>query len=104
MLFYWRKNKEIDNFANTLADEIYSQLPPAMLENQKKAKVKKLARRMDNELHASIVRLREFKNAFKLGVYSKARFHMIFMERLRSHGYPENIVKELNEYLLINVP
>lgn len=104
MLFFWRKNKEIDNFANTLADEIYSQLPPAMLENENKGKAKKLARRIDNELHSSVIQLREFKDTFKLGVYGKARFHMTFMERLKKHGYPDNIIKELNEYLLLNVP
>lgn len=104
MLLFWRKNREIDNFAIMLADEIYSQLPLQMLENQNKTALKKLSRRLDKELHNAVTQLQNFKVMHKLGVYGKARFHLTFRERLRSHAYPESLVKEINEHLLIKVP
>ena len=104
MLLFWRKNREIDGFANFLADELYSQLPPHMLEKQEKTADKKFTRRFDKELNNIVTRLQDFKAIHKLGVYGKARFHLSFAERLRSHGYPESLTKEINEYLLINVP
>lgn len=104
MRLFWQKSKEIDRFANILADELYSQLPLHMLEKQNKNTDKKLARRFDKELHNIVTQLQTFKSVYKLGVYGKARFHLTFMERLRKHGYPEMFVKEINEYLLVNVP
>lgn len=104
MLLFWRKNREIDGFANTLADELYSQLPPQMLEKQDKSAAKKISRRFDKELQHIANQLQDFKVIHKLGVYGKARFHLAFVERLRSHGYPEDLSKEINEYLLVNVP
>jgi hypothetical protein len=104
MLFFWRKNRLIDGFAHTLADELYSQIPPQMLEKTDKKADKKVGRRFDKELQNIVIRLQDFKAIHKLGVYGKARFHLTFMERLRSHGYPESLAKEINEYLLVNVP
>jgi hypothetical protein len=104
MLLFWRKNKEIDSFANILADELYSQLPPQMLAKQEKTADRKLVLRFDKQLQNIVTRLQDFKAIHNLGVYGKARFHLTFMERLRSHGYPEALTKEINEYLLINVP
>lgn len=104
MLLFWRRNKEIDRFANILADELYTHLPPQMLEKQKKTSDKKLVRRFDKELQNIVTRLHTFKTVNKLGVYGKARFHLTFLDRLRSHGYPEELAKELNDYLLVKVP
>lgn len=104
MLLFWKKNREIDNFANILADELYSQLPPKLIQNQKGTSGKKLALRFDKELQRIVSRLQDFKAIHKLGVYGKARFHLTFKERLRSHGYPEELAREINEYLLVKVP
>jgi len=104
MLLFWRKNTEIDNFANILADELYTKLPPNMLENSEKAAGKKLDRRIEKELQTMVTRLQEYKLVHKLGVYGKARFHLTFRERLRSHGYPEILAKEINDFLLVKVP
>ncbi len=101
MLLFWRKNKVIDNFAVVLADELYSQIPPEMLEKQN---IKKLSRRFDKELDRIVIKLRDFKVVNNLSVYGKARFHLTFMERLRDHGYESNLVKEINDHLMVNVP
>lgn len=104
MLFFWRKNKEIDRFAISLADELYSQIPPSMLEAVATKANKKFARHWEKEINATIVRLRDYKALHSLGVYGKARLHLTFMERLRSHGYAEDIIKELNDFLLVKTP
>lgn len=104
MLLFWRKNKEIDRFAIILADELFSQFPPQMLENSGKTSEKKILHRFDKELRNIVMRLRDYKAINKLGVYGKARFHLSFMERLRYHGYPESLIKEVNEHILVKVP
>ena len=104
MLLFWRKNKEIDSFATILADDLYSQLPPQMLEKQGKNTNKKVTLRFDKELQNIVRRLEDYKAINKLGVYGKARFHLTFMELLNSHGYPEGLTKEINDYLLVKVP
>ncbi|MEJ2362925.1 MAG: hypothetical protein P8Z75_16200 [Gammaproteobacteria bacterium] len=104
MFLFSHKNKQIDNFAKQLADEIYSHIPPALLEQDDKSAQKKLNRRIDKELQTAVTNLNNFKLMHKLGVYGKARFHLTFMERLRAHGYPESLVKEINEHLMVKVP
>lgn len=104
MLRFWKRNREIDSFAKILADEVYSQFPPQMMEKLEDSKNKKLGRRFDKELKTIVSRLQDYKDIHKLGIYGKARFHLTFMERLRQHGYPDAVTKEINEYLLVKVP
>lgn len=104
MLFFWRKNKLVDNFAIKLADELYSQVPADVLQAVSGGKEKKLVRRWEQEVQATVIRLRDFKASHQLGVYGKARLHLTFMERLRSHGYAEDVIKELNDFLLVKTP
>jgi site-specific recombinase len=104
MLWFSSKNKQIDNFAKQLADEIYSHIPPTLLEGDDKSAQKKLSRRFDKELQNAVTELHNYRLMYKLGVYGKARFHLTFMERLRNHGYPEALVKEINEQLMLKVP
>ena len=104
MLFFWRKNKGIDSFAIEVADELYSQIPPDMFEDLSSRKASKIAKRWEKEIQATIIRFRDFKAGNELGVYGKARLHLTFMERLRSHGYSEDVIKELNDFLLVKTP
>ena len=111
-LFPWQKNKEIDRFANVVADEFYSRIQPDManahfddvnmkVENKKELKNKlNNAGNVNQALGAVINEFRKFRDSQKLGIYGKARLHMKFMERLTELGYSQDIAKKLNEEIL----
>jgi len=100
MFFFWRTNKIIDDFAISLADGLYSQVSPEML----KITHKKRSKQWDKQVNETIQRIQEFKITQGLGLYRKARLHQEFMNRLESHGFQKQIIKELNEHILISTP
>lgn len=111
-IFPWKKNKAIDRFANSLADEIYSRILPELasehytnnstrIENKKELKNKKNNTQIVNQAVASAIsEFRKFRKSQRLGIYGKARLHMKFMERLTELGYEQKIAKKLNEEIL----
>jgi len=104
MFFFWRLNKQIDEFAITLADELYSHITPDMLNTANKKNDKKIAKLWDKHVSVLILKIQEYKHTHGLGVYRKARLHQTFMNRLETHGFSKKIIKELNEYLLLKTP
>jgi len=108
----WQKNKEIDRFANLLADELYSRIQPdlaseyfndrnASIERKKDLKNKmNKAQNVDQALGSVIAEFKKFRESEKLGIYGKARLHMKFMERLTELGYAQDIARKLNEQIL----
>jgi len=104
MLFFWRINKQIDEFSTSLADELYSQITPDMLKTANKKSDKKISKQWDKNIERIIIQIREYKSTHGLGLYRKARLHQIFMSRLEVHGFPKKLIKELNEHLLLKTP
>lgn len=104
MFFFWRINKQIDDFAVSLADQLYSQVTPEMLQIANKKSDKKLSKQWDRQVNEIILRIQEYKVVQGLGIYRKARFHQTFMSRLKLHGFPKKLIKELNEHLLLKTP
>jgi len=104
MFFFWRINKIIDEFATSLADELYSQVTPEMLESANKKKEKKISKQWNKQVDTIILKIMEFKHTHGLGIYRKARLHQTFMNRLEIHGFSKKLVKELNEHLLLKTP
>lgn len=108
----WQKNKEIDRFANLLADEFFSRIQPELADDHFKNKDKKIenkkelksvqnsTQKVNQALSQAIGEFRKFRESQKLGVYGKARFHMKFMDRLTELGYAKDIAKKLNEEIL----
>lgn len=104
MFFFWRVNKQIDEFSTSLADELYSQITPEMLTAANKKTDKKISKQWDKQVNTIILRINEYKLTHGLGIYRKARLHQTFMSRLEVHGFSKKLVKELNEHLLLKTP
>ena len=108
-LFFWRKNKIIDVFASSLADEWYSLVQPDAAEDylrNKSAdkKTEKSIRKIDRQLEDVVAQVQQFRIANSLGVYGKARLHLKFTERLKELGYDAKVAGRLNEMLLLRTP
>lgn len=114
-LFFWRKNKGIDQFAFQLADEIYSTIDPKTaqqylsqtVESSKKSDLKKqeqLQQKVTRSLNNAIMRIQQFRQLHKLGIYGKARLHLTFIERLKELGYPVAVAEEINKLILLRTP
>ncbi len=114
-LFFWNTTKKVDRFAQATADELFSGIQPELAQtvfskpsqSSKDTKRKKLTaadRDANRQLENLIDKIRRFKQIEKLGVYSKARLHMKFMQRLEALGYPEDIVKRINEVIMLKTP
>jgi hypothetical protein len=108
-LFFWRKNKTIDVFANALADEFYSAVQPETARdylegNSGQKKPDKSRKQIDRRLEDVIARIQQFRQLQSLGVYGKARFHLKFTERLKELGYDAKVAGRLNEILLLKTP
>lgn len=104
MFFFWRINKQIDEFATSIADELYSQITPDMLAAANKKSEKKISKQWDKQVGGIIFKINEYKHTHGLGIYRKARLHQTFMSRLEVHGFSKKLIKELNEHLLLNTP
>jgi hydrogenase maturation factor HypF (carbamoyltransferase family) len=108
MLFFFKKNKLIKRFARSTAEELYSNLPPSMLEKQYDKKNKKMARKahktLQDVLDDTVLSIAQFKSVNKLGIYGKAKFHLEFVERLKELGYSDQIAEAINEEILIKTP
>lgn len=113
-LFFWRKNRVIDQFAFQLADEVYSHVNPELMtsyfntgDDLKKSDAKKheqLRQKVIRTLNDTIMRIQQFRSLHKLGIYGKARLHLTFTERLRELGYPAEIAEEVNKLVLLRTP
>lgn len=106
-LFFWRKNKQIDTFASTLANDLYSAVQPDTALtyisgiNEKSNKGDK---KIDRRLQDLVFRIQEFRVQHSLGVYGKARLHLTFTERLKELGYEPKVAEKLNELILLRTP
>lgn len=111
-IFPWQKTKEIDRFANWLADEFFSRIQPELADEHFKSKNKNIenkkelksmqnnAQKVNQAISQTIAEFRKFRESQSLGVYGKARFHMKFRDRLAELGYEKDIAKKLDEEIL----
>ena len=108
MLWFGRKNREITAFARSLAEEIFSNLPPVLIEKQNDQKDKKGARqakqRFQTVLDDTVSHTRQFKQHNRLKVYGKAKFHLELTNRLKSLGYDAELADKINRYIMVRTP
>lgn len=114
-LLFWKKNRQIDQFAYQLADNLYSQVLPDMAQQivdgidsskgGKSGKDKKKLKRNQEQIKRTMdditLQMQQYKMDNKLGVYGKARLHMTFTERLEELGYNKDVAKELSNAILV---
>jgi len=106
-IFFWKKNKQIDAFANSIANDLYSTIQPdAALEfvNELGSKTSKTGAKVARKLDDVILRINQFRAENPLGVYGKARLYMKFAEQLEELGYEKKVVKVLNEKIMVRTP
>ena len=106
-LFFWKKNKSIDIFANELANELFSSIQPQSFNeyfqksSNKEKSAKKNRKIIDTKIQNIIKQIQQFRTTHSLGVYGKARLHLKFNDRLKELGYASEIVTSLNDILLV---
>lgn len=111
-LFFWRKNPVIDEFAHQLADEVFSHIKPesakAFLaletDGASPNKQQQTRQNITRTLNNAIMRVHQFRELHKLGVYGKARLHLTFTERLKELGYDNASAEEINKLILLRTP
>lgn len=104
MFSFFKKNQLIKSFAEELAAELYSSVPPEVVKEYQKTKSKKASSQFAKAVDNSVLRLAQFKEINKLGVYGKAKFHQLFLDKLQVLGYDKELAKEINRILLVKTP
>ena len=107
MIFFWKKNKQIDLFANSIANDFYSRVQPEVASDyfaNKNDKSKKSVSVVDRAIRDIAVKVQQFRATHSLGIYGKARLHLSFTERLKELGYDNNLAKKINEIILLKTP
>ena len=104
-LFFWKKNKVIDQFANDLANELYSDIQPKLMaeyiSGDDTGDVKKYGKKIDNRLSGVVKAVQQFRLTHSLGVYGKARLQLKLGERLDELGYEKAVIDKLNRMILL---
>ncbi|MDJ0906418.1 MAG: hypothetical protein QNI96_10395 [Woeseiaceae bacterium] len=104
-LFFWKNNRKIDNFAQAVADDLFSYVQPDVahqhvlgrgdVSRKKKAKI-------DQKFTDIRLQIKRFSETNSLGVYGKARLMKQFNDRLEELGYDVEIVNKITENFLIS--
>jgi len=108
-IFFWKNNNIIDMFASELANELYGKIHPSEAKkyfegfSDKKEK-KDISNKMQREIQSAVKNIIQFKLVNKLGVYGKARLHLKFKARLEELGFEKDVVKQINEIVMLNTP
>lgn len=101
---FWKNNRQIDAFAQALADDLFSHLQPDVaaahiLAQGKLSKKQKL--KAERKLNDILLQMKRFSESQSLGVYGKARLQKKFNERLQELGYKLDVVNRIAEDFLI---
>lgn len=97
-LFKLFSNRELEDFAKGLAQDISKRYPPALdQEREKKVSQKRLTGILE-ETYAKAI---EYKRTHKLGVYKKAKLGNSFRWELSELGYSKEFVETATEGLIV---
>ncbi len=104
MFWFGKKKRLLVEFANKSAEELFSTVPPALVEKHMGGKSKQATKTFQAGVDNVLMRFAQFKAAEKPGVYGKAKAHQIFAQRLKELGYPDDVADEINSYILTKTP
>ena len=104
-LSFRKRNRQIDTFAVSLANEVYSYVQPEeareyFITGMSKDK-RKTQRRIDQHFQDTIVKMQQFVGTNSLGIYGKARLQKKFNDRLVELGYDGKVTRKLVEMILL---
>ena len=107
-LFFWKNNKLIDDFANNIANELFSEVQPGMIDSYtRKSGNDKKSRKQNKEVEKRLMntarQIKQFCSAHSLRAYGKARVLMKFSARLEELGYDASLTKQINEVLMTKI-
>jgi len=107
-LFFWKNNRKIDQFAQAVADDLFSYVQPDIaldhVMGRGDASNKKKKAKIDQKFTDIRLQIKRFSEAEALGVYGKARLQKQFNDRLAELGYHIDVVNRIAEnFLLSNV-
>lgn len=103
-LFFWKDNAKIDAFASALAEDLFSQVQPAVAVQHFTGTTqdnKKKQRKIEQRFHALIGQMQEFCSTNSLGIYGKARLQKTFSDRLLELGYDDAVTHRLVETIVL---
>ena len=83
MLLRFFKNKEIDDFAKSMAERFAKRCPPDLQDDARPAATQK----RDGAMHAVYSELGEFRKRVRLGVFRKALLANTLKWELKERGY-----------------
>jgi hypothetical protein len=103
---FWRgtKKKLLIEFSNQVADELFSMVPPGLVNKHLSGKSKKATKQFQAGVENALLRIAQFKATEKPGIYGKAKIHQNFAARLKELGYPHDLADEINSYILTKTP
>ncbi|NEX16511.1 MAG: hypothetical protein C1943_07765 [Halochromatium sp.] len=104
MFIFGKKKKILIAFAAQTADTLFSQAPPALVEKHRLEKSKQATKQFHASVEDALMRVAQFKASEKPGIYGKAKLHLVFANRLKELGYPDEVANEINAYILTKTP
>ena len=103
-LFFWKDNKKIDQFAQAIADELFSQVRPdnaSRFFGGKSGLEKKQRRKIEQKFNDTLLQAQRFIASNSLGIYGKARLQKQFNDRLAELGYDSAVVSRISQSMLL---
>ena len=96
-LFFWRTNKQHDEFARNLAKQFIELYPLAL----KDKSIRKSDIKFKQAMNMLDKNAKDYRTKNRLGVYSKARIGNRFMWELREQGYDDAFSEDITNTLLL---
>ncbi len=104
MFLFGKRKQRLIAFAKQTAEELYSTVPEALVAQHLSNKSKQATKKFDAAVNEALMRIAQFKDTEKPGIYGKAKLHQIFAFRLKELGYPEEIADDINTFILTKTP
>lgn len=106
-LLFWKDNKQLDLFAQAVADDLFSHVRPDIARQHVFGGGKiprKKARKVEQKFTDVILQIQRYGKANSLGIYGKARLQKKFNERLEELGYDSDVIVKIAETMLLRQP
>lgn len=104
MFLFGKKKAQLVGFANQTAELLFSRVPPGLVDEHRSGQSKKATKAFNQGVENALMRVAQYKATAKPGIYGKAKLHLVFANRLKELGYPQQVADEINHYILTRTP